>query len=109
VALGTPAYVVRIDPQSNTVVLGAHDDLAVEGLDAARCNWLVDQPNRGFACQVQTRYNGRPADAQVEVDPQSDHLCVRFDQPQHGVAPGQAVVCYDGDRLLGGGWIERTF
>jgi tRNA-specific 2-thiouridylase len=56
-------------------------------------------------CLVQIRYNSTARPATVRSLP-AERLHVRFDQPCYGVAPGQAVVCYDGDRLLGGGWIE---
>jgi len=56
-------------------------------------------------CQVKIRYRSRAVDATVEPLP-GGRFSVRFDEPCHGVAPGQAAVCYDGDRVLGGGWIE---
>jgi tRNA-specific 2-thiouridylase len=99
---------VRIDAKTNTVVLGSHDDLAVTGLTATRTNWLCDVSAAPFACQVQTRYNSRPAEATVHAIPESDQLRVHFHTPQYGVAPGQAVVCYEQSRVLGGGWIEST-
>ena len=58
-----------------------------------------------FRAQVKIRYRSRPAAATVEVLP-AGRFHVRFDEPCHAVAPGQAAVCYDGDRVLGGGWIE---
>ena len=57
------------------------------------------------ACQVKIRYNSPPAAATAELLA-GNRLHVAFDEPRHGVAPGQAVVLYDGDRVLGGGWIE---
>jgi tRNA-specific 2-thiouridylase len=58
-----------------------------------------------FRCQAKIRYNSPPADATAEV--LSDgRLRVVFDEPRHGIAAGQAVVLYDGERVLGGGWIE---
>jgi tRNA-specific 2-thiouridylase len=58
-----------------------------------------------FRAQVKIRYRSRPAAATVELLP-GGRFHVRFDEPCHAVAPGQAAVCYDGDRVLGGGWIE---
>ena len=58
-----------------------------------------------MACQVKIRYRSRPVDATVEALP-GQRFRVQLAQPCHGVAPGQAAVCYDGDRVLGGGWIE---
>jgi tRNA-uridine 2-sulfurtransferase len=63
---------------------------------------VSDVPSR---CAAQIRYNAAPAAATVNVDGDG-RLHVTFDEPQYGVAPGQAAVCYDGDHVLGGGWIE---
>jgi len=104
VALGEPKFVVRIEPDSRRVVLGDRDDLARSDLTATSCNWLVDWADVPRHCHVQIRYNAAPASATVERTSR-DQLHVVFDQPQYGVAPGQAVVCYDGERTLGGGWI----
>ena len=57
-------------------------------------------------CQAQIRYQHRPADCSVERL-SGNRIHVTFDEPQFGVAPGQAVVFYDGPRVLGGGWIEK--
>ena len=105
VAMGEPYFVVRIEPDSHNVVIGTHDDLARRELTANRTNWLVDPLVGSFRCHAQIRYNSAavPAMAEVLAD---DRLHVVFDEPCHGVAPGQAVVCYDGPQVLGGGWIE---
>jgi tRNA-specific 2-thiouridylase len=105
VAMGEPYFVVRIDPQSRQVVIGRQEELARRELTAAECNWLADPPAGEFACQAKIRYNSPPAAATAETLP-GQRLRVVFDEPRHGVAPGQAVVLYDGERVLGGGWIE---
>jgi tRNA-specific 2-thiouridylase len=105
VAMGDPFYVVRIEPETRRVVIGEKDALARRELSAQRTNWLVDPPVGRFACAAQIRYNASAQPATAEVLP-DDRLQVTFDEPQHGVAPGQAVVLYDGERVLGGGWIE---
>jgi tRNA-specific 2-thiouridylase len=105
VAMGEPYFVVRIEPEIRQVVIGKQEDLARGELTAASCNWLVDPPEGEFACEAKIRYNSPPAAATAEVLPH-DRLRVNFAQPRHGVAPGQAVVVYAGDRVLGGGWIE---
>ena len=104
VALGEPQFVVRIEPQSRRVIIGSHDDLARRQLQADRLNWLVDPPEGRFECLVQIRYNSSPQAAHAEQDPDGK-LHVTFVEPCFGVAPGQAVVLYDEDRVLGGGWI----
>jgi len=105
IAFGEPRYVVRIEPDTRRVVVGTADDLLGDELTAARTNWLVDPPHEPRRCTAKIRYLAKPAAATVRVLP-GDRLHVRFDEPRSGIAPGQAVVCYDGDRVLGGGWIE---
>ncbi len=105
VALGQPRFVVRLESDTHRVVIGTHDDLARSELTAGGANWLVDAPSGPIRCEVKIRYNSRRVPATVE--PLADNrLSCRFDDPQYGVAPGQAVVCYAGDQVLGGGWIE---
>jgi tRNA-specific 2-thiouridylase len=104
VAFGTPRYVVAVDAESKRVVIGTRDDLQRHELEANRLNWLVAPISGRFQCQAKIRYLHKPASAEVEqID--DDRMRVRFIEPQFGVAPGQAVVLYDGDRVLGGGWI----
>jgi tRNA-specific 2-thiouridylase len=105
VAMGEPYFVVRIEPQTRQVVIGRQEELARQELIAGECNWLVDPPAGTIHCAAKIRYNSPAADATAEVLP-GDRLGVFFDQPRYGVAPGQAVVLYDGERVLGGGWIE---
>ena len=105
VALGERWFVVRIEPETRRVVIGSHEELARTELTARDTNWLAAVPEPSFRCQAQIRYNAAPAPATAEILP-GDRLHVIFDAPRYGVAPGQAVVCYDGPRVLGGGWIE---
>jgi tRNA-uridine 2-sulfurtransferase len=105
IALGEPYFVVRIEPATNRVVLGRREDLARRELTAARANWLADLPGNVFRAQVKIRYRSRPVESTVTLLPES-RFHVVFDEARHGVAPGQAAVCYQGDRVLGGGWID---
>jgi tRNA-specific 2-thiouridylase len=118
IALGSPHFVVRIEPQTNRVVLGQKDALACRQLDAIDSNWLIE-PGRlaglaqsseeADALSVQIRYNSAPEPARVELDPETpQRFRVRFDEPVEAVAPGQAAVVYRGTQVLGGGWIETT-
>ena len=105
VALGEPRFVVRIEADTHRVVIGAREDLARNELYADRVNWLAPPDNDDLRCHAQIRYNSAAAPATVRVI--ADHrLHIKFDEPRYGVAPGQAVVLYDDDRVLGGGWIE---
>ena len=105
IAFGQPRYVVRIEAEARRVVIGAWEELARSELTAQDTNWLIDEPTGPLACQVKIRYRSRPVEATVEVLP-GGRFRVDFREPRHGIAPGQAAVCYDGDRVLGGGWIE---
>jgi tRNA-specific 2-thiouridylase len=106
VALGEPFFVVALEPDRHRVVIGRRPELARGELTAERCNWLIDLPATRFRCEAQTRYNSSPVAATVTPLPEA-RMHVAFDQPCYGVAPGQAVVCYEQQRVLGGGWIER--
>jgi tRNA-specific 2-thiouridylase len=105
VAMGEPYFVVRIEAQSRQVVIGRQEELARQELTASDCNWLVDPPDGKFVCQAKIRYNSPATAATAEVL-SSGRLRITFVEPRHGVAPGQAVVLYDDERVLGGGWIE---
>jgi tRNA-uridine 2-sulfurtransferase len=107
VTFGSPRFVVAIEPESRRVVVGEKEDLACRSLEADRLNWLIDDPPSTFGCLAQIRYRHTAASAEVELLDE-DQMRVRFAEPQYGVAPGQAVVLYDGDRVLGGGWIGST-
>jgi tRNA-specific 2-thiouridylase len=103
-AFGAPRYVVAVRPDTRQVVIGIREDLARTELEADHLNWLVEGVPRRFECQAKIRYRHEPAAAQIEFAG-DDRLRVSFDEPQFGVAPGQAVVFYEGNRVLGGGWI----
>jgi tRNA-specific 2-thiouridylase len=111
VAKGYPLYVIDIDPAANRVTVGGSDALPRRSLVARQLNLLDrslrDSRGRPMRCSAKIRYNHppQPAEATVTGD---DELTVRFDQPQTAVTPGQAVVLYDGDVVLGGGWIDSA-
>jgi tRNA-specific 2-thiouridylase len=104
-AFGEPRYVVQIEPETNRVVIGTRANLERDQLMANRVNWLVNPPGSAIRCEAQIRYNSAASPALAE--PLDDgRLRVTFDAPRTGIAPGQAVVLYDDDQVLGGGWIE---
>jgi tRNA-uridine 2-sulfurtransferase len=104
VAFGSPRFVIAIEPETKRVVIGTQDELARRELEADGLNWLVPQIPSEFACRAKIRYRHAAAAARVAVE--GERIRVQFDEPQYGVTPGQAVVLYDGDRVLGGGWIR---
>jgi len=103
--LGEPYFVVAIDPAAHRVTLGRKESLARHSLTGNETNWLVDAPGDEFSCDAKIRYNSVAQPARATVLP-DNRLRVEFSKPQYGIAPGQAVVLYDGPRVLGGGWIE---
>jgi tRNA-uridine 2-sulfurtransferase len=105
VAMGQPYYVIHIDGDSRRVQIGPREELACSELTADRANWLVEVPHEPFRALVQIRYNSSGVPAQVEPL-ENGRFRVEFDEPCYGIAPGQAAVCYDDNRVLGGGWIE---
>ncbi len=105
VAIGAPYFVTHIEADTRRIVIGKREELARCELSADRVNWLIDPPTKPFRADVQIRYNSMAAPALVEPVG-TDRIRVHFDEPRFGIAPGQAAVCYDGDRVLGGGWIE---
>jgi tRNA-specific 2-thiouridylase len=108
IAATLPLYVIDRDPVANTVTVGGREDLLAAGLTADQTNWLVDPPTAGpVRCQVKIRYNSMPVPGTVHATSPGT-LAVRFDEPQSAVTPGQAVVCYDGEELIGGGWIDAA-
>jgi len=98
-----PRYVTSIDATSGDVTVGPRSDLAVAGFVARDVRW-TGRPHRG-AARVRLRH--RQAPVACDVEPGEDGARVRFAEPTGGVTPGQAAVWYDGDRVLGGGWIDE--
>jgi tRNA-specific 2-thiouridylase len=101
-AFGQPRYVVRLEPATHRVVVGTKEELARRELTAGGANWLTSPPPR---CEVKIRYRSAAVAATLDLLA-DDRFAIHFDEPCWAVAPGQAAVCYAGDRLLGGGWID---
>lgn len=108
-ALGKPVYVTKLDVLSNIVTVGFKEELLSPGLIAERFNWLTDPPNIGNTLPgaIKIRHMHKAAGG-VYVLRGDGRVEARFETPQEAVTPGQAVVIYDGDVVLGGGWIESS-
>ncbi len=108
-ALGRPVYVTGIDPSSTRVTVGEKDDLLKSTLVAHQINILSSRLRDAgsLSCQAKIRYNHAPQPATASLTG-DDELTVRFDEPQSAITPGQAVVLYDRDVVLGGGWIDSA-
>jgi tRNA-uridine 2-sulfurtransferase len=106
VALGSPLYVVDLDAQTATVTVGPREAVLSETTTATRMAWLRPAPAMPFRADAQIRYNHTAAAAEVRLLSQ-DKIRVRFDEPQPAVTPGQALVLYQDDEIVAGGWIAR--
>ncbi|MGB4504129.1 MAG: tRNA 2-thiouridine(34) synthase MnmA [Syntrophaceticus sp.] len=106
-ALGYPAYVIEIDPVRNALVVGKREDLLVSGLIASDVNLIaLDSLLEPYPAQVKIRYTFSPAEAVISPGEKGE-IIVMFSQKQKAVTPGQAVVFYQDDLVLGGGIIDR--
>jgi tRNA-specific 2-thiouridylase len=108
VSTGERSYVVEVDAGANRVMVGPGELLARRGLVADRVSWVAGRPPETgpFEAEVRIRYNG--VDVPAVVDQAGDRLRVEFRTEQRGVAPGQSVVVYRGDELLGGARILQS-
>ncbi len=107
IAVGSPRYVVQIEPATSTVTVGRRESLNRPGLDASRFNWQTSRPDGPIRALAQIRARHRPVAATVEPLA-DDRVRVVFDEPQSAVTPGQVVTLYDGELVVGGGWIDRA-
>ena len=101
-----PLYVIATDPASQQVTVGSSAELLRSRLVAAQVNW-VSWPGLAAPARANVRIRHRHLPASATLYPAgADRVDVHFDEPQRAVTPGQAAVFYDGDLVLGGGWIE---
>ena len=106
VTAADPLYVVRLEPETNTLVVGSDAEVLADGLVAGGVTWTAQALAHPRRAEVRVRHRHPPAPALLT--PRADGtVAVRFDAPQRAPAPGQAAVFYDGDVVLGGGTILR--
>jgi tRNA-specific 2-thiouridylase len=107
IALGKPAFVTSIDPDTNTVVLGDEADLDRAEMRVAGVNWLkYDGVPGSLEATTKIRYKDRGTLSELEAD--EKNVQVRFYEPVKGIAPGQSAVFYEADDVIGGGIIQRS-
>jgi tRNA-specific 2-thiouridylase len=106
IAWREPLYVLGVNERRREVVVGSKEELYRDGLTAARMNWIMPTPETEFDTSCKIRYRHQPVACRVLPLP-GNRAEVRFLEKQQSVTPGQAVVFYDNDRVLGGGWIEE--
>ncbi|MCD4717340.1 MAG: tRNA 2-thiouridine(34) synthase MnmA [Desulfobacterales bacterium] len=108
IASSRPYYVKEIRPEANEVVVARKEALFSKRVEAAIFHWIGKMPpERVIEAQAQIRYRHRAAPGSLEVI-SPDEVRFIFAEPQWAITPGQALVCYDGERVLGGGWIKRN-
>lgn len=107
IARPEPLYVIATEPANRRVIVGSNDELLRDSLTASRVNWVSIPPiDAERRAEVKIRYKHAAAPAVLIPTGDPCTVQVRFDQPQRAITPGQAAVFYDGDTVLGGGWIE---
>ena len=100
-----PRFVIDIDPETSSIIVGDAEDLITEEFSIDHCAWH-DEATEPFEATVKIRYAHPGATATVYPEANGEAR-VRLHTPQRAVTPGQAAVCYRGDVVLGGGWIVR--
>jgi tRNA-specific 2-thiouridylase len=109
IATGEALYVIATDPASQRVTVGGNEDLQCSRFMAKQVNWISIagvEDGASVRAQVKIRNKHAAADATLWGTGSAERVEVRFDGPQRAITPGQGAVFYDGDIVLGGGWIE---
>lgn len=102
-----PLYVVKVDPAAKQVVVGPRDALARDRVTVKEVNWLARETREPVACEVKLRSAQKAMGCTVALDGHGGAV-IQLVEPLYGIAAGQAAVFYQGDRVLGGGWINGT-
>jgi tRNA-specific 2-thiouridylase len=102
-------YVIELIPERNTVVVGPREALQRLTVEASSCRWIAGTPPPpDVPCEAQLRAHGTAHPARIEASNESGEVRLRFDAPVDQAAPGQSLVLYRGDEILGGGLIRRA-
>lgn len=108
IANAEPLYVIKIDPEKKQIIAGPKSSLLKKVFLVHEINWLGDEeaPGQSLSVDVKLRSTSDPVRARI-INFRSGKASIELDEPQEGIAPGQACVFYRGERTLGGGWIDR--
>jgi tRNA-specific 2-thiouridylase len=107
IAKGKPQYVVRIDPKSNRVVVGSEDQIYSKSLFVNNLSWVNEISDKEMNISAKIRYRHKENDASLVLKNQNEAV-VSFTEPQRAITPGQAIVFYNENQVLGGGWINEV-
>jgi tRNA-specific 2-thiouridylase len=107
IALGKPAFVTSIDPETNTVVLGDEHELEKDDMSVSKINWIKYEGMTG-EMEVLTKIRYKDPGTFSTIRPSADGALVRFYEKAKGIAPGQSAVFYEGNDVVGGGIIMRN-
>lgn len=99
-----PLYVIRLDPEMNRVIVGPKEALACHAIQIQGCNWILDNDAEGLEIELKFRSSMVPVPARLTRH-EGAKAVLTLGRPEYGVSPGQAAVCYIGERMIGGGWI----
>jgi tRNA-specific 2-thiouridylase len=102
-----PLYVTDIDPEKNAIIVGNKGELYRDELTASELNWIAERPTRPIKARARIRYLHKEAEATI-VPLDENKVHIKFQEPQMAISPGQVVVFYDGEVVIGGGMIEST-
>ena len=102
-----PLYVTDIDPEKNAIIVGNKGELYRDELTASELNWIAERPTRPIKARARIRYLHKEAEA-IIVPLNENKVHIKFQEPQMAISPGQVVVFYDGEVVIGGGTIEST-
>lgn len=109
IAAGEPRYVRELNPETGAVVIGSREDCLFRGARVSRLNWIDEAPkigeSRRLIAQIRYRHPGRSGELRRVEEKRVEFI---FDEPELAVTPGQAAVFYDGEYVVGGGWIESS-
>ena len=108
IAMGRPLYVVELDTINNRVIVGSENEIYSNSFSVNNLSWIGNMESDELNVSAKIRYRHKEHNAIVQLK-QVDEAIVKFNAPQRAVTPGQAIVFYDNDRVIGGGWINRVF
>ncbi len=108
IAAGEAQYVIAIEPEHNAIIVGGRESALVDKLLATNMNWIaIDPPTDAIVAKAKIRYRHPEAEA-IIIPVDKDSVSVKFKEPQLAITPGQSIVFYNGDKVLGGGTIKAS-